>query len=109
MAANFDDILSAALSLSPSARAMLADHLLQSFDDKEEKRIEAIWAEEAERRAQAIDEGRVTLIPGEQVMSELRARRKEDCLRKAEEMRRSLEGRGHSDREHYARKNPSHS
>ena len=74
MAANFDDILIAALSLSPGARAMLADHLLESLDAKEEKRIDAIWAEEAERRAAAIDEGRAKLIPGEQVLAELRAR-----------------------------------
>ncbi len=74
MAANFDDILIAALSLSPGARAMLADHLLESLDAQEEKRIDAIWAEEAERRAAAIDEGRAKLIPGEQVMAELRAR-----------------------------------
>ena len=77
MAGNFDDILSAALSLSPGARAMLADHLLESLDAQEEKRIDAIWAEEAERRAKAIDDGRVKLIPGEQVMAELRARVKE--------------------------------
>ena len=77
MAANFDDILIAALSLSPGARAMLADHLLESLDAQEEKRIDAIWAEEAERRAAAIDEGRAKLIPGEQVMAELRARVKE--------------------------------
>ena len=77
MAANFDDILSAALSLSPGARAMLADHLLESLDAQEEKRVDAIWAEEAERRAKAIDEGRAKLIPGEQVMAELRARVKE--------------------------------
>ena len=77
MAANFDDILSAALSLSPGARAMLADHLLESLDAQEEKRIDAVWAEEAEQRAKAIDEGRAKLIPGEEVMAELRARVKE--------------------------------
>ena len=77
MAANFDDILSAALSLSPGARAMLADHLLQSLDAQEERRIDAIWAEEAKQRAKAIDEGRAKLIPGEEVMAELRARIKE--------------------------------
>ncbi len=31
MSTNFEDILSAALSLSPGARAMLADHLLECY------------------------------------------------------------------------------
>ena len=75
MSANFDEVLSAALSLSPNARAMLADHLLSSLDTENEKRIEAIWAEEAERRARAIDEGRTELIPGEEVMARIRERR----------------------------------
>jgi len=77
MSANFEDILSAALSLSPGARAMLADHLLESLDDESQKRIDALWAEEAERRAQAIDEGRVKLIRGDEVLAELRSRIKE--------------------------------
>jgi len=77
MSANFEEILSAALSLSPGARAMLADHLLESLDDEAQKRIDALWAEEAERRAQAIDEGRAKLIPGNEVLAELRSRVKE--------------------------------
>jgi len=77
MSGNFEEILSAALSLSAGARAMLADHLLESLDDESQKRIDAIWAEEAERRAQAIDEGRAKLIPGDEVLAELRARVKE--------------------------------
>ncbi len=82
MAADFDDVLIAALSLSPGARAMLADHLLESLDAQEEKRIDAIWAEEAERRAKAIDEGRAKLIPGEQVMTELRSGGNDEHLRR---------------------------
>ena len=76
MSQNFDEILSAALALSPGSRAMLADHLLESLDWEDQKRIDAIWAEEAERRVKAIDEGRAELIPGDEVMAELRARRK---------------------------------
>ena len=53
----FGEILSAALSLSPGERAMLADHLLQSLDGPDQKRIDALWAEEAERRLREIDEG----------------------------------------------------
>ncbi len=77
MSANFEEILSAALSLSPGARAMLADHLLESLDAEAQKRIDRIWTEEAERRAKAIDEGRAKLIPGDEVLAELRARAKE--------------------------------
>jgi putative addiction module component (TIGR02574 family) len=73
MSANFDDILSAALSLSPGARAMLADQLLESLDADAQKRIDGIWAEEAEQRVRAIDEGRAKLIPGDEVFAELDA------------------------------------
>ena len=76
MAANFDDIMKDALSLPPGARAMLADHLLESLDTENQKRIEAIWAEEAERRMQEIRDGKVKPIDGEIVMRELRARRR---------------------------------
>ncbi len=75
MSDNFDEVLTAALSLSPGARAMLADHLLASLDWEEQKRIDAIWTEEAEQRARAIDEGRTELIPGEVVMGRVRERR----------------------------------
>ena len=76
MSTDFEDILSAALSLSPGARAMLADHLLESLDDEAQKRIDAMWAEEAERRDKEIEDGVVTPIPGEEVMNRLRARYK---------------------------------
>jgi putative addiction module component (TIGR02574 family) len=77
MSDNYDEILSAALSLPPGARAMLADHLLESLDAEDQKRIDAIWAEEAERRVRAIDEGRVELIPGDEVLADLRTRIKQ--------------------------------
>jgi len=75
-ALHFEEILSAALSLSPTERAMLADHLLSSLDGPHQKEIDAAWAEEAERRMREIDEGKVELIDGELVMEKLRARLK---------------------------------
>ena len=72
----FEEILRAALSLQPAERAMLADHLLEGLATAEQKRIDALWAEEAERRLREIDEGRVATIDGELVMQELRARHK---------------------------------
>ncbi|MFY9621990.1 MAG: addiction module protein [Pyrinomonadaceae bacterium] len=75
MAANFDDIIKDALSLPPGARAMLADHLLESLDWDEQKEIDEAWAAEAERRMQEIRDGKVQTIDGEEVMRELRTRR----------------------------------
>jgi len=76
MAASFDDIMKDALSLPPGARAMLADQLLVSLDWEQQKEIDDAWADEAERRMQEIRDGKVQTIDGEQVMRELRARRK---------------------------------
>ena len=75
MAANFDDIMKDALSLPPGARAMLADQLLVSLDWEQQKEIDDVWAEEAERRMQEIRAGKVQTIDGEQVMREVSARR----------------------------------
>ncbi len=74
MAANFDDVMKDALSLPPGARAMLADQLLGSLDAENQKRIDAIWGEEAERRMQEIRDGKVQPIDDELVMQELRSR-----------------------------------
>lgn len=76
MAANFDDIIKDALSLPPGERAMLADHLLESLDWEKQKEIDALWAQEAERRSKEIDDGVVTPITGEEVMNRLRGRYK---------------------------------
>ena len=75
MAANFDDVIKDALALPPGARAMLADHLLESLGWEHQKEIDAAWAEEAERLMQEIRDGKVETVDGEQVMRELRARR----------------------------------
>ncbi|GAB4199056.1 MAG: hypothetical protein Fur006_49440 [Coleofasciculaceae cyanobacterium] len=76
MVNTYDEIFGAALSLPPGLRAMLAEHLLKSLDSLQQAEIDTIWAEEAEKRVQAIEQGQVTLIPGEQVFQELRSRSK---------------------------------
>lgn len=73
---SFDEVLRAALELPPESRAMLAAHLIESLDGPGQLDIDAAWSEEVERRVRDIDEGRVELIPGEQVMAELRSRYK---------------------------------
>jgi putative addiction module component (TIGR02574 family) len=73
---NYGEILSAALSLPPYERAMLADRLLESLDGPNQKQIDAAWGEEAERRMREIDEGMVETIDGALVMRRIRSRRR---------------------------------
>jgi putative addiction module component (TIGR02574 family) len=80
---NFEEILKVALSLTVEERAKLIEQLIESLDgpNKEDgpnqEAIDAAWAEEAERRMREIDEGRVELIPGEEVLARLRSRSKQ--------------------------------
>jgi hypothetical protein len=64
MVNTYDEIFDAALSLPPGLRAMLAEHLFKSLDAENQLEIDALWAEEAEKRFQAVEQGEVTLISG---------------------------------------------
>ncbi len=75
MGNTYEEVVSAALSLSPEARAVLAEQLPASLETSQEE-VDAAWRVEIERRVKEIEEGRVRLIPGGQVMSELRAQLK---------------------------------
>ena len=72
----YEEIISAAMALSPNERVMLAEHLIESLDVEEQERINTLWAEEAERRNKEIEDGIVNAIPGEEVMNRLRSRYK---------------------------------
>ena len=72
----YEEIINAAMALPPSTRAMLAEHLLESLDAENQTEIDALWAEEAERRARELEDGTVKAIPGEEVMNRLRSRYK---------------------------------
>ncbi len=75
MTNNYDEIFSAALSLPPGSRAMLAEHLLQSLDAEYQAEIDAAWGAEAEKRLEEIKKGEVKTISAEQVLQKLRSRR----------------------------------
>ena len=70
------EIVAAALKLDREECAQLASRLIRSLDEDEEKlspeECEKRWLEEAERRLEEWEQGKVKGIPGEQVMSELR-------------------------------------
>jgi putative addiction module component (TIGR02574 family) len=69
-----EEVESAALQLPQEARARLAARLIESLEEEDDE-VERAWAEEIARRVREIDAGEVELIPGEQAMAELRARR----------------------------------
>ncbi len=61
-----------ALLLPVSERAKLAHKLLLSLDSLSDSEIEVAWLDEAERRANDIDQGLVRLIPAEEVSRKAR-------------------------------------
>lgn len=70
--ATVDEIEIAAMHLTVSERAQLAQRLLASLDEDSE--IEQAWAEEIDRRLDAYEKGDTTLIPAEEVFARIRAR-----------------------------------
>jgi putative addiction module component (TIGR02574 family) len=60
-----------ALSLAPEERVRLAEALLATVQEVDDE-VEAAWDAEIERRVGDIDQGRVKLIPAEEVFAEVR-------------------------------------
>jgi putative addiction module component (TIGR02574 family) len=69
----YDEIFGAVLTLPPLYRAMLVEHLLNSLDTVDPQ-IELAWGAEITNRIEAIDAGKVALIPADQVLQKLRNR-----------------------------------
>ena len=62
-----------ALQLTPTERAVLAEHLIASLDRLSDAQNEQLWLEEAERRYQAYKDGRISARSAEDVLSAARA------------------------------------
>lgn len=54
-------------------RGTLAKRILESLDNLSESEIEALWVEEAERRADELEQGLAVGIPAEEVLRRARA------------------------------------
>ncbi|MFT3873843.1 MAG: addiction module protein [Nocardioides sp.] len=65
----------AGLSLPPSVRKDVALRLLESVEVVDDESIDAAWTTEIASRVDDIRSGKVEMIPGEQVLAELAARR----------------------------------
>ncbi|TWJ33037.1 addiction module protein [Geobacter argillaceus] len=63
-----------ALTLPATQRAILAKHLLASLDDLEEREIEQMWLDEAERRYQLHKDGSLSSRDAFKAIAEARKR-----------------------------------
>lgn len=74
MATTNDRVTEEALSLPADVRLSLVEKLLTSLNLPIDEEIDRLWAEEAERRVSQIEEGKVKLVPGEEVFNRIRAK-----------------------------------
>ncbi|MGY6274260.1 addiction module protein [Methylomonas sp. MgM2] len=63
------EILEQALRLRPDERFALIEGLLRSLD-KPDKQLDALWADEAEKRLNAYRDGLLEAIPMEEIFKE---------------------------------------
>ena len=75
MAKALKEIEAEALHLTLDERAELAKTLLLSLEPPAEEDLERVWAEEAMRRYEEIESGKVEALDFDEVMKELRERR----------------------------------
>jgi putative addiction module component (TIGR02574 family) len=59
--------------LTLKERAALAKWIVDSLDELSEAEVEALWAEEAERRLDELEQGLVAELPAEEVLRRCRA------------------------------------
>jgi hypothetical protein len=71
---NIEELEAAALRLDPRGRARLAERLLESLENLSPEENARIWAEEAQRRAAALDSGALSSRPADEVFRDAQRR-----------------------------------
>lgn len=69
MKTTVNSIMAEVLSLSPQARAFIAEKLIESLDSEPEIVLSPAWREELHKRCSEIDEGSVELRNAEDVFA----------------------------------------
>ena len=67
-------IIDEAMQLEPSARAFIAEALLETLDFEEDFPVSSAWLEEIRQRCAAIDRGTARLVDHETALKQLRAK-----------------------------------
>lgn len=75
MIRNTAKVVTDALSLPPRSRAKLADKLLESLDQPGQKKIDNLWADEAEDRIDAYEKGEIKVTSGKDVFRKLKIKK----------------------------------
>jgi putative addiction module component (TIGR02574 family) len=65
--ADAEEVLKEALTLKPAQKAELIDKLLSSLDKPDED-LDELWAEEAESRIDAYEQGKIKAVAVEKVL-----------------------------------------
>ena len=76
MATRFKELEKQARALSAREKAALARVLIEDLDPSTDPNAEQLWIEEAQRRYDAFVAGKLTALPGEEVMRRARRRLK---------------------------------
>lgn len=69
MKITIDTIIAEVLSLSPQARAFVAEKLIESLDTEPEVTLSSAWQDEIRKRCREIEEGTVELHDAEDVFA----------------------------------------
>jgi hypothetical protein len=72
MTASIEDLAAQALNLPPEDRAKLVERLIASFEPKSP--AQEAWLELALQRREQVRSGSVSLVPGEEALTRVRAR-----------------------------------
>lgn len=71
MSSNTAKIIKQALDLPREGRAYVAEKLIESLDYEEAFEISPEWKKEIQKRCEEIDQGKVELIPDDQIFAEI--------------------------------------
>ncbi len=69
---SYQEIREKAISLSLKERAALAHELLQTLEEPSKEEIAQLWIEEAERRFELYEQGKMRVISGEEARKRVR-------------------------------------
>ena len=76
MSATVEKIALELLGLPAKSRALLAEKLIESLDEKQDKDVESLWIKEARRRSREIKNGKVKCKPAKDALREARLKLK---------------------------------